>query len=346
MTASADGPARSAVPRRGRTGLAAVCGWLSLLATVPVLALSVLRAVPAEWPVTLVQLVSFTPWLAVPAAAALVLAILGRRRWLQVSTAALLVCQAFWLFPFDAARPAAADPAAEATLEIKAMNINSEFGQADAAGIVQLVKDKGIGLLTIQEHSQALQERLTAEGLDSLLPNRISDPTDDAGGTALYSRFPMEPIGLAPDTSFRMPTVRLTARAEGRVAVLEVTNVHALPPLDNRIAEWRSDLAAVGKVAQRPGNRLLIGDFNATYDHSEFRELLGSPPDGPGLVDVGTASGSRLVPTWPMEGPLLPGITIDHLVTTPRLGISGYEVHRVQGTDHAAVLATLEVPAA
>jgi hypothetical protein len=346
MTASADGPARSAAPRRGRTGLAAVCGWLSVLATLPVLALSVLRAVPAEWPVTLVQLVSFTPWLAVPAAVALILAILGRSRWLQVSTAALLVCQAFWLFPFDAARPAAADSAAEATVELKAMNINSEFGQADAAGIVQLVKDKGIGLLTIQEHSRALQERLTAEGLDTLLPNRISDPTDDAGGTALYSRFPMEPIGLVPDTSFRMPTVRLTAGADGRVAVLEVTNVHALPPLDDRIAEWRGDLAAIGKVAQRPGSRLLIGDFNATYDHTEFRELLGSHPDGPGLVDVGTALGSRLVPTWPMEGPLLPGITIDHLVTNPRLGISGYEVHRVEGTDHAAVLATLAVPAA
>jgi endonuclease/exonuclease/phosphatase (EEP) superfamily protein YafD len=346
MTSSADGPASSAAARPARKRLAAVCGWLSILATLPVLALSVLRAVPAEWPVTLVQLLSFTPWLAMPAAVALILAILSRSRWLQVSTAALLLCQAFWLFPFDAARPAAADSAAEATVELKAMNINSEFGQADTAGIVRLVKDKGIGLLTIQEHSRALQERLTAEGLDSLLPNRISDPTDDAGGTALYSRYPMDQIGLVPDTSFRMPTVRLTAGADGHVAVLEVTNVHALPPLDDRIAEWRGDLAAVAKVAHGPGNRLLIGDFNATYDHSEFRELLGSPPDGPGLVDVGTASGSRLVPTWPMEGPLLPGITIDHLVTSPWLGSSGYEVHRVAGTDHAAVLATLKIPAA
>lgn len=346
MTASADGPARSAAPGPARKRLAAACRWLTLLAALPVLGLSVLRAVPAEWPVLVVQLLSFTPWLAVPAAAALVLAIAGRSRWLQLLAAALLVCHAFWLFPLDAARPAAADAAAEATVELKAMTINSEFGQADAGRIVQLVADNGIGLLAIQEHSQSLQDRLSAAGLDSLLPNRISDPKDNAGGSAMYSRYPMEQVGLIPDTAFRMPTVRLTAEAGGVAAVVEVTNVHAMPPVNTGIAQWRSDLAAVGKVAGRPGNRLLIGDFNATYDHSEFRELLGSGPDGPRMVDVGTASGSRLVPTWPMEGPLLPGITIDHLVTSPRLGSSGYQVHRVAGTDHAAVLATLAVPAA
>ena len=90
----------------GHKHLAAAGRWLALLVVIPVLALSALRAVPAEWPVLAVQLLSFTPWLAVPAAMALVLALLGRSRWLQVSTAALLLCQVFWLFPFDIARPA------------------------------------------------------------------------------------------------------------------------------------------------------------------------------------------------------------------------------------------------
>lgn len=325
----------------GHKHLAAAGRWLALLVVIPVLALSALRAVPAEWPVLAVQLLSFTPWLAVPAAVALVLALLGRSRWLQVSTAALLLCQVFWLFPLDVARPAtASDPAA--TVELKAMNINSEFGQADAARIVQLVSENGIGLLTIQEHTQALQNRLSAEGMDGLLPIRVSDPTDDAGGYAVYSRFPLEPVGLVPDTPFRIPTVRLTAAANGSIAVLEVTNVHALPPLDARVDQWRSDLEALARVAERPGTQLLIGDFNATYDHAEFRKLLGA---GPGLVDVGAASGSRLVPTWPLEGPRLPGITIDHLVTSPQVGSSGYQVHPVPGTDHAAVLATPSIPA-
>lgn len=329
-------------PVPARKILAPACRWLSLLASLPVMAMSVVRAVPGEWPVLAVQLLSFTPWLALPATVALVLALLGRSRWLQVFTAALLLCQVFWLFPFDAPRPAAASGAA-ATVELKAMNVNAEYGQADAARIVELVRDNGVGLLTVQEHSQDLQDRLAAAGLDALLPHRISDPTDDAAGSAVYSSHPLEQVGLIPDTPFRMPTVRLTAEAGGSVAVLEVTNVHALPPVDVRVDQWRSDLAAVGRLAGRPGNRLLIGDFNATYDHSEFRQLLAA---GPGLVDVGTASGNRLVPTWPMEGFRLPGITIDHVVTSQHVGSSGYQVHKVPGTDHAAVLATLAVPAA
>jgi endonuclease/exonuclease/phosphatase family metal-dependent hydrolase len=117
--------------------------------------------------------------------------------------------------------------------------------------------------------------------------------------------------------------------------------------VDIRVDQWRSDLRAVARLAERPGNRLLIGDFNATYDHSEFRQLLATEnPDGRGLVDAGTASGLRLVPTWPMEGPLLPGIAIDHVVTTPGISSSGYQVRRVPGTDHAAVLAALAIPAA
>ena len=189
-----------------------------------------------------------------------------------------------------------------------------------------------------------MEDRLSTEGLDRLLPHRISDPTDDGAGSAVYSSYPLELVGILPDTPFRMPTVRLTATTGGSAAVLEVTNVHALAPVDVRLDQWRSDLAALGRLAERPGNRLLIGDFNATYDHAEFRALLAAAPDGAELVDVGMASGSRLVPTWPMEGPRLPGIAIDHLVTTPLVGSTGYQVQRVPGTDHAAVLATLAVP--
>lgn len=318
---------------------AALFRWLWLLVTAPVVALSVFRAIPAEWPVLVVQLLSFTPWLAVPAAAALLLAFLGRSRWQQALAVALVLIHVFWLFPLDTARPAAA--AGRPAVQLRVMNINSQFGQADAREIVRLVRDNGVALLAIQEHTQGLQDKLSVEGLDRLLPNRISEPTNNAGGSAVYSRYPMELVGIVPDTQFRMPTVRLTVESDGAVAVLEVTDVHVLPPVDDRVAQWRSDLAAVGRVGEGPGNRLLIGDFNATYDHAEFREILAL-----GMVDVGAASGSRLVPTWPMEGQLLPGITIDHLVTSPGFESSGYEVHRVAGTDHAAIVAALGVPAA
>lgn len=368
----------SPATRSSATKQARTFAWrlLAIAVLVPVASLSIFRAVPAQWPTPVVQVLSFTPWLVVPAVFALGLALAGRRVWVTAIAALLLAAQLFWLFPLDTGRPTPV-PTGSGTA-LTAMNINSQFGEADAAEIVRLVREEGIGLLTVQEHTQAFEDRLADEGLGSLLPHRASSPTDDGAGSAVYSLHPLQSLGMVPDTPFQMPTVRLTVEDAGRTSILEVTNVHALPPVDARIAQWRSDLAALGRLAGqdaqagagaqdgdaaqgrlaaqatpvRSVNRLLIGDFNATYDHSEFRAVLdGGAADsasagGRKMVDVGTAAGLRLLPTWPMEGVPLPGITIDHLVTSPQIASTGYAVHRIPGTDHAAVLATLNIPAA
>ena len=315
--------------------------WLWFLLMVPMVGLSILRAVPAAWPLRAIQLLAFTPWLAAPAGAALLLALLGRNRWQAAVSSALLACIAFWLFPLPAGKRV---PSNGPTVELRVMSFNSKLGRADARTVVRLVQENRIDVLAVQEHSQAFQERLAAEGLDALLQHRVTDPANNAGGSAVYSRFPLEKAGQVPGTAFRMPIVRITVTSQGRAGVLEVTNVHTRAPVEHRAGEWRSDLAAVKKVADGGGSRLLMGDFNATYDHADFRNLLGGG-DGPGLVDVGVAAGARLVPTWPMDGQLLPGITIDHVVTSPDIGSSGYVVHRVAGSDHAAVTAVLDVPA-
>lgn len=330
-----------AASRSGRRQALAV---LAGVAALPVAVLSVFRAVPLEWPLPIVQVLSFTPWLVIPAVLAALLGLICRRPWMVATTASLLAVQLFWLFPLDGGRYTPS--AGVRLLELKAMNINSEFGGADPDEIVRLVKENGISLLSVQEHSQGLQDGLAAAGLAELLPNRISDPTDDAAGSAIYSSHPLQSLGMVPDSPFQIPTVRVTITSGDATAVLDVTNVHALPPVDIRIAQWRRDLAAVGRLAARPGNQLLIGDFNATYDHMEFRRLVDGGPNGQKLVDVGIASGGRFVPTWPMKGSKLPGIVLDHMVTTARISSSAYAVHRVPKTDHAAILATLGIPAA
>ncbi|MDI2033139.1 endonuclease/exonuclease/phosphatase family protein [Paenarthrobacter nitroguajacolicus] len=318
----------------------------ALLFLVPTAGMSLFRAIPAVWPLPVVQLLSFTPWLVIPAAMALLLALIGRRLWVIITTAALLAAQLFWLFPLDAGKPEVL-PAGTATVSLKVMSLNTQFGEADAATIVKLVRENGVQLLALQEHTQGLEDRLRAEGLEDLLPHRLSEPHDDASGGAVYSVFPLEADGLLPDTPFRMAVTRVVVAdpKTGDKSALNVTNVHALPPIDERIEQWRSDLVKIGRQASSPGNQLLMGDFNSSYDHSEFRAMLGSGPDDTTLVDVGTASVGRFSPTWPMEGPPLPGTVLDHLVTSPRVGCSDYLVQKVPGSDHAAVLATLDIPA-
>lgn len=340
-------------PRMPAGGAAAGWRWLAGLAAAPVVVVSVFRAVPREWPTTAVQLVSFTPWLVLPAGASLLFAVLGRRRWMAGAAAGLVAVQLFWLVPLDYPRaapeakagsaPDAAADTADGTVELRTMSLNAKLGKADAAEIVRLVREHGITLLALQEYTPALEERLDAAGLPALLPNRISDPAGRAAGNAVYSVHGLVATGEVPDSHFPMPLLLLTAESRGRQAVVDLTNVHARAPVGVGLPQWRSDLAALGKVASRPGHVVLAGDFNASYDHAEFRDILQGGDRK--LVDVGMARGSRLVPTWPMEDLFLPGITIDHVLTSPSVGSADYTVHRVSGTDHAAIMATLTVPA-
>lgn len=330
--------------RSRRPGTSRVWTVLALLVMLPVVVISVFRAVPAEWPLLVVQLVSFTPWLVMPAGLALVLAFAGRQRWVVITTAALLLVQLFWLLPLDYGRPEAL-PEGRKAVPVTVMTVNSEFGQADAEEMVRLVREESVQVLAVQEFSQALQDRLEEAGLRNTLPHLVSDPTDDAAGNAVYSVFPLEYIGRLPDSPFQMPVVRVAARSDGLSAAFTLTSVHTLPPVDERLAQWRSDLRAIAGQAGAAGQQVFMGDFNATYDHWEFRDVLAAGPDGSRLVDVGVASWGRFFPTWPMEGPGLPGIVLDHVVTTPQISSTGYAVHRVAGTDHAAIVATLKVPA-
>ncbi|MDQ0768845.1 endonuclease/exonuclease/phosphatase family metal-dependent hydrolase [Pseudarthrobacter defluvii] len=321
----------------GRRRAAAVCRWLFVPVALPVAAVSVLRALPAELPVLGVQLVAFTPWLAVPAAAALLVSFLGRRRWQQVAAAALLACQVFWLFPIDIREPAA--EAAGGRVSLVAMSINAELGGADAAGIVGLVREGNVDLLAVEEYTPQLARRLTVAGLDGLLPHRVAHPRDGAGGSAIYSSYNLKETGVLPGTQFTMPVARLDLGA----ASLKVVAVHTLAPAGSGLDQWRSDLATVAGADNGSGPMLLAGDFNATYDHREYRAVLAGQGGQRSLVDVAASLGSRLVPTWPMRGYRLPGIALDHLVTSPDIKASGYSVHRVDGTDHAAVVATLHL---
>lgn len=333
-------------------------GWLvsAALVAAPVAVLSFFRAVPAAWPTPVVQLVAFTPWLVFPAAASLLLALPSRRSWAVVPAAALLATQLLWLFPPDALLgrhpgelQGRGQDATAPVAELKVMSLNAKVGQADAAAIVRLVRENGIGLLGLQELSPDLEQRLDAEGLEELLPHRISQPLNGAGGSGVYAVRPLIPLDSVQGTAFDIPTLQLSLDAGGQPALLAVTNVHTQAPVEGLAQRWRSDLAAVGTLATRPGNLLLLGDFNATFDHAEFRELLSGGPNGTAgagrLVDAGVAARARFAATWPKDGQVLPGVVIDHIVTGPQVHSSGYSVQAVAGTDHAAVLATITVPA-
>ena len=80
---------------------------------------------------------------------------------------------------------------------------------------------------------------------------------------------------------------------------------------------------------------VLMGDFNSTWDHASFRYLLGSR-----FLDSGEQAGEGLHMTYPA---MLPVAEIDHIVHDKGVVVGDLETKHIPGSDHRALLATLEV---
>jgi endonuclease/exonuclease/phosphatase family metal-dependent hydrolase len=119
---------------------------------------------------------------------------------------------------------------------------------------------------------------------------------------------------------------------------LRLVAVHPQPP-NMSVERWQEALESLpAPGAGAPW--LLIGDFNATFDQAQFRELVDS-----GYRDAGEATGNGLEPTWPGPDEAPWGlITIDHVLADDRLGVAGYGVEDLAGSDHRAIHAQLVLP--
>ena len=289
----------------------------------------------------LVPLMTFTPYMGLLSAIPLVVALVARR-WAAVAVA-VLTCLLFALAllprAFAGPQPDVSGPA------IRVMTSNLFMGRADARAVVRLVREQRVDLLGLEELSAEELARLDAAGLRDALPHRDVDARPGAGGSGLFSRFPLTP---------RKPYNSVGQNGEPRAVVhvpggqpFEVQVIHPPPPINGQAPLWRHMLSELPKpvlpdVSGSPGRlRMLIGDFNATLDHDQLRDLLSGPN---GFVDAANATGKGYRTTWPAGRRFPPEIAIDHVLIDPRMRADALSVHLVPRSDHRAVVATVRIP--
>jgi endonuclease/exonuclease/phosphatase (EEP) superfamily protein YafD len=283
------------------------------------------------WPV--VPLLAFTPYacvLSVPP----VLTALALRQWAVAAVGALAtLALAGCVLPRAVGRP---DPPA-AGPHLRVLTSNLLFGAAAPEELLELVRAKSVDVLALQEYTAQADKALRAAGLDLLLPHRVTEPLEVPGGSALYSRFPLEATGyrwLPPSSGQCYATVRVP-----EVGELMVESVHPSAPSAVRVLkDWRFGLHEQPSAGAGP-LRLLLGDFNATLDHAPLRDLLRR-----GYRDAAAVLGAGLAATWPYDGRRIPPVTIDHVLADARMAVHEVSVHRLTGTDHRALFALLSLP--
>ena len=113
-------------------------------------------------------------------------------------------------------------------------------------------------------------------------------------------------------------------------------------PADN--VDWRQGMAGAKEQlnffarAAGPAAVIIGGDYNSTPDLRQFRDLLTN-----GYHDAVEQTGAGFAPTYPSDTWHPPIIVIDHVLTRNAAAAS-IRTLDIPGSDHRALLATIEVP--
>jgi endonuclease/exonuclease/phosphatase (EEP) superfamily protein YafD len=306
--------------------------WPLWLVVVPLAIWAVARAFGLDGGATLATAMLFTPIAAIACLFVTGVSV-ALRNWAAATVAAIAtVVLAVAVLP-RAVGGEYASVAGRPTLSVLSANVY--LGDADPRALVALVERHRVDVLAVQELTPSFARRLQGAGIGRRLPQAFLMAERGGRGGGIYSRFPLRRLRFQTPFLFRMP--RAAIRLPNGEA-LRVVGVHPQPP-PMSFDRWREALASLPS-AGRGSPWLLVGDFNATFDHAKFRAVVEA-----GYRDAGEATGNGLEPTWPGPDAFPIGLTtIDHVLADRRLGIADYEVEDLAGSDHRAVHARLVLP--
>ncbi len=227
-------------------------------------------------------------------------------------------------------------------VDIRLLSSNLRKGQTDATAFVELAKGSA-DVITVSELTAEAVDLFSRAGIDDAFPHSLLVPRPGAGGIGLWSRYPLTNV-----TQYRIATI-----AAVRLEVPDVrfdpliASVHAMSPVahdENSFGAWRIGIADAKAAFDDyaaivdPAAVIVGGDFNSTPDMRQFRDLLTD-----GYRDAVDQIGAGFAPTFPSNTFLPPFITIDHVLTR-NAAASSIRTVDVPGSDHRALLATVQVP--
>ena len=276
---------------------------------------------------------AFSPYLMLAAPVA-VIVLAASREWLGTLLALVVTAVAV---STQLPLYTSSDPPAHA-VNVVAMTSNLKLGEADPASLVAAVRRHDVDVLMLEELTPEEQQRLESAGLDDVLPYHVADPRPGAMGTGLWSRYPLTDEVKRTDFSWAFVTAEV--RIPGAAKPVSLAALHMPGPYPNS-ALWHHDIAYLPSVLPTlgggSGSVVVGGDFNATPDLHQFRELLTH-----GYADGADQAGAGMTRTYPSNSSLPPMIAIDHVLTRQAVATSADTV-KIAGTDHRALVVRVAV---
>ena len=219
--------------------------------------------------------------------------------------------------------------------EIVLYSHNAYWGQSDPAEIVDSVAAADADIVVLQEFWPELSREVETGTTLEALPYRSMDLLPYPNGIAILSRWPMS----EPEVTYVADRPHLRVTVETPSGPLVVHGVHLAAPTKPHLThDWVTGLDHLAGI-EPEGPTLMVGDFNATADHAQFRNLLAK-----GWVDAHERKGCGFDATWP-AGRILPFavLRLDHVLTRGGIEVLSVELGDASGSDHVPIRTTFRL---
>lgn len=272
---------------------------------------------------------AFTPYLLSVAAPICVAATFARRRVLAGTTALIVVALAVLVLPIVRHR----EPAPPGTVRFTVTHSNAYFRNTDPDAAAAALLASGSDILAITEFTADLEASLLAQGAAAVYTERVGTPSTQRYGVALYSRYPI----VASEVTAIGNQTGIVATISVRDSRMRLVVAHPLPGVKRTNLDLLADdLRAIGEVARSPGDpTIVVGDFNASRWHPDFRELLDDFADAHEVLGRGWSM------SWPADRWYPPFVRLDHILLGSGTTVIAIDDFDVPGSDHRATTARL-----
>jgi endonuclease/exonuclease/phosphatase (EEP) superfamily protein YafD len=215
------------------------------------------------------------------------------------------------------------------------MTLNVDRGSADVGALSRLLHLRRPDVVVLPEAGEPFRSRLAPQvadlGYRSWSSTSAAEP--DAVGTTILAGPSLGAVRADVVRDVRFPWLQISGGALGRTRLV---GVHLASPVPTLIDAWPVELRGLARwCAPGAGPSAVVGDLNATADIAAYRTGTA------GCTDAGDSSGKGLLATWPTVTPRWLGAQLDHVLVGGGVGVDGFDVVEVPGTDHRGVLATV-----
>jgi endonuclease/exonuclease/phosphatase family metal-dependent hydrolase len=329
--------------RRFRAGWALI-GLIPLLVVVLLL---IVRSTRVQSPLGL-AVVGVTPFFALPLIVGLAGSWLSRSNLLRAGAVMVTGAFLYTTSPVDAVigcRPETvpatlssqaegqAGDAVDTTITVYTANTLWDNPHTDefAAAVAEADPD----ILVMQEVRWAFRNDIENDPRLDFLAHRSSDTVREDLTTLVWSRWSFDELELVP---FQVSDV-VRATVDAPAGPVTVYGLHTFAPLfPENVGPWERQLQQLGTIDNSTPH-ILAGDFNATSDHLQFRQLLAN-----GWTDVHDEKGCGLDNTWPAGQVLpVPVMRLDHVLVSDHFDVAEVRLGHTEGSDHLAVITTVDL---